>query len=94
MKVHELIEILRQCEQNAEVIVDSHTLKHPSCKECIFERDNIRRLPGDIRPVRGVAADPHADPDWHTRHLSTCGTAFRGCDPECPKELAEQAMRP
>lgn len=101
MKVHELIEILKQCEQNAEVIVGSHTLKHPSCKEpigtwpafaidtgkfihseplsdqnywvkivasdawgcCIFERDNIRRLPGDIRPVRGISADPHADPD-------------------------------
>jgi hypothetical protein len=132
MKVHELVEILKMCEPNAEVIVGSHTLKHPSCKEpigtwpafaidvgefvhggplgdqnhwvkivasdawgcCIFEKKNIRSLPGDIRAVRGVMADPHNDPEWYTRHLPTCGTSFRGCDPECPKELAEQAMRP
>jgi len=47
-----------------------------------------------VSVVRGIAADPHNDPEWYTRHLSTCGTKFRGCDPECPKELAEQAMRP
>ncbi len=23
-------------------------------------------------------------------HLETCGTAFRGCDPNCPKEIAEK----
>jgi uncharacterized protein YodC (DUF2158 family) len=23
-------------------------------------------------------------------HLSTCGTQFRGCDPNCPKEIREQ----
>lgn len=32
MKVHELIEILKQCEPNAEVIVGSHTLPHSSGK--------------------------------------------------------------
>ena len=29
------------------------------------------------------------DQDSQVSHLSTCGTAFRGCDPNCPKELAE-----
>lgn len=24
-------------------------------------------------------------------HLPTCGTAFRGCDPMCPKDVAEHA---
>lgn len=32
MKVHQLIEILKHCDPNAEVIVGSHTLEHPSCK--------------------------------------------------------------
>ena len=27
------------------------------------------------------------------RHLRTCGTAFRGCDPKCPKEVIEEADR-
>ncbi len=132
MKVHELIEILKQCEPQAEVIVGSHTLKHPSGKGPVgvwpacevetgefphggpfedqrnwvkvtasdawgcsfFKPAGIQRWPADIRPVRGVAADPHSDPEWHTRHLPTCSTSFRGCDPECPKELAERAMRP
>lgn len=31
MKVHQLIEILKHVDPNAEIIVGSHTLKHPSC---------------------------------------------------------------
>lgn len=30
-------------------------------------------------------------PDARLIHLQTCGTAFRGCDPNCPKDLAEKA---
>lgn len=47
-----------------------------------------------FKTVRGVAADMANDPEWWTRHLSSCGTAFRGCDPECPKELAERLRNP
>lgn len=50
--------------------------------------------PAPQRTVRGVAADPTTDPAWHTRHLQTCGTAYRGCDPQCPKDLAEKACKP
>lgn len=47
-----------------------------------------------VAGVAGVAADPATDPAWHTRHLDTCGTAYRGCDPQCPKELAERKAAP
>lgn len=29
---------------------------------------------------------------WYENHLSTCGTSFRGCDPNCPKEIMENKM--
>jgi len=29
---------------------------------------------------------------WWQNHLPTCGTAYRGCDPQCPKELEEQRL--
>jgi hypothetical protein len=60
---------------------------------CTFvESQGIKRFSPVVRieTVRGVPADMDNDPEWHTRHLSSCGTTFRGCDPECPKELAER----
>lgn len=137
MRVHELIEILKKMEPNAEIIVGSSTLKHNNsyherkCSEPIgvwpamavdvgefvhggpldqnywvkivasdvwgqtfVDSQGIKRFdPVTFHAtIRGVPANPVTDPDWHTRHLSSCGTAFRGCDPECPKELAERAM--
>jgi hypothetical protein len=65
-------------------------------------RERIDELTNDIiilktlqasnkfQPIRGTPADTVNDPLWAERHLNTCGTAFRGCDPECPKELAER----
>jgi hypothetical protein len=47
-----------------------------------------------FKTVRGVPADIVNDPEWADRHLRSCGTAFRGCDPECPKELAERLRNP
>jgi hypothetical protein len=28
--------------------------------------------------------------DWWTYHLKTCGTQYRGCDPNCPKNIYEE----
>ena len=133
MRVHELIEILKKMEPNAEIIVGSNTLAHPSCKDpigvwpaigvdtgefvhggplgdqnhwvkvvasdawgCTFvESQGIKRFTPltAYATVKGIAADPATDPYWYTRHLETCGTSHRGCDPQCPKELAERKMR-
>jgi hypothetical protein len=29
---------------------------------------------------------------WHHKHLLTCGTEYRGCAPDCPKDMYEQAQ--
>lgn len=28
--------------------------------------------------------------DWWLYHLETCGTKYRGCDPNCPKRIYEE----
>ena len=36
-----------------------------------------------------ISAIPFSD-NWHTRHHRDCGTKFRGCSPDCPKDHYEK----
>jgi hypothetical protein len=43
-----------------------------------------------LKPIRWLRRLFNRPPkDWSSYHLPTCGTEYRGCDPECPKNVWE-----
>lgn len=44
----------------------------------------------DAEEVMSTAHTAPLPPDWHAHHSEDCGTAYRGCAPDCPKDRYER----